>query len=98
MRWVAIFSDQPQMVEFRRRHHAEHLAYLAQHADEILLAGGLRDNEEDSASYVGGLWVMEVSSRARAVDLVEGDPYYQSRYRRYQLSLWGRAFERAVTL
>lgn len=49
--------------------------------------------------FVGGLWVLEVSSRARALALIEADPYVASGLRRWQLRTWGKAFaERQVVL
>jgi|SRR5882672_3078132 uncharacterized protein YciI len=74
MRWVAIFEDTPQMLEVRRANESRHLEYLGKHTDEILIAGGLR--EAPGAAFVGGLWILEVASKERAVQLVEGDPYF----------------------
>jgi len=53
------------------------------------MAGGLRD--EHGGPYVGGLWVFEVASRQRAVELIEADPYYQANPRKYRLLAWGKA-------
>lgn len=94
---VAWFDDGPDMAAVRDAHGQAHLDYLERHADEIVLAGGLR--EADDAGFIGGLWVLEVSSRARAVELVERDPYFEYGRRRYRLLLWGQAFpERRVVL
>ena len=43
-------------------------------------------------AFVGGLWVLEVPSRERAVELIEADPYYEPAYRSYTLLTWGKAF------
>jgi hypothetical protein len=48
-RWVAIFEDEPGMLEVRRRRGDAHLAYLARHPDKILIAGGLRPEPPDSS-------------------------------------------------
>jgi uncharacterized protein len=95
-RWVAFFEDEPGMLDVRRERELLHLAYLDQHASEILIAGGLR--EALGAAFVGGLWVMEVASRELAVELIENDPYYVPALRRYRLLTWGKAFDRSVTL
>ena len=59
-------------------------------AGAILIAGGLRPG--DGEWYCGGLWVMEVTSRARSDELVEGDPHYQLGMRKsYKLFVWGKA-------
>src|SRR5436190_23699731 len=97
MRWVAIFEDTAEMLEVRRARESRHLEYLHKHSDEILLAGGLR--EAPGAAFVGGLWVLEVASRERAVQLVEGDPYFAPAHRKYRLLTWGKALaERQVVL
>jgi len=98
MRFVAIFHDAPGMVRARSAEGlAMHSAYLRKHVGEILIAGGLREVPE--REIVGGLWVMEVKSRERAVELVENDPYFSSGYRTYRLLAWAKALEdRTVTL
>ncbi len=89
MRFVVIFEDSPQMAEVRRTHEPAHLKFLEEHHAEIPMAGGLR--QEHGGSYVGGLWVFEVPSRARAVELIEQDPYYIACRREYRLLVWGKA-------
>ena len=74
-RWVAIFEDDPAGAWIRQQHQGDHFAYLDQHRDEILLAGGLRPNPGEW--YCGGLWVMEVADREDAVRLCEDDPYFR---------------------
>ncbi|KAA0684730.1 YciI family protein [Azospirillum brasilense] len=95
-RWIALFTDTPEMLEVRQQHGAAHLAYLDANRDKILIGGGLRP--ESGAPFVGGLWVLDVESRDEAVKLVEGDPYYRPEFRRYELLVWGKAIDRPVTL
>lgn len=89
MRWIAIFEDTADMRQVRASHEAAHLAYLRTFESEILIAGGLRD--VPSGPFVGGLWVLDVASRDRAVALVEGDPYFIHSARGYKLHVWGKA-------
>lgn len=89
MRFVVVFDDSPDMAEVRRRLEPAHLAFLDQHHAEIPMAGGLRD--EHGGPYVGGLWVFEVASRSRAIELIEADPYYLACPRGYRLLAWGKA-------
>jgi uncharacterized protein YciI len=97
MRWIALFDDTPAMLAIRQAREPLHLAYLRQHQDEILMAGGLR--EAPGGGFVGGLWVMEVASRERAAELVENDPYYVPAHRSYRLLTWGKALaDRQVVL
>jgi alpha-N-acetylglucosamine transferase len=39
----------------------------------------------------GGMWVFEVASRERAIELIESDPYYKARPRAFRLLAWGQA-------
>jgi uncharacterized protein len=97
MRWIALFDDQPEMLLIRQEREVVHLAYLQQHEDEILIAGGLR--EAPGSVFVGGLWVLEVASKARAMALIENDPYFVPAHRSYRLLAWGKAFaDKAVVL
>ena len=52
-RWVVFFDDEPGMLDVRREREPLHLAYLERHADEIRMAGGLR--EAPGEAFVGGL-------------------------------------------
>ncbi len=89
MRLIVIFEDEPPMAEVRARLEPAHLAFLEAHRDEIKQAGGLRN--EPGGAYVGGLWVFEVASKARAIELIEADPYYHAHRRPYRLLVWGKA-------
>jgi uncharacterized protein len=89
MRIAVIFEDGPEMMGIRKVREPAHLAYLEAHRGEIPMAGGLR--EDQGTEYVGGLWVLEVSSRGRAVELIEGDPYFLAHPRTYRLLVWGKA-------
>ena len=89
MQLVAIFEDEPPMADVRARLEPAHLAFLEAHRSEIRMAGGLRD--EPGGSHVGGLWVFDVASKARAMQLIEADPYQQAHRRPYRLLVWGKA-------
>ena len=89
MRIAVIFEDGPEMTAVRKVRESNHLAYLEAHRLEIPLAGGLR--EDQGSAYVGGLWVLEVKSKERAVELIEGDPYFLACPRKYRLLVWGKA-------
>ena len=89
MRFVVIFEDTPEMVAVRNSTEPAHLAFLEAHRSEIPMAGGLR--HEHGGKYVGGLWVFEVNSRQRAIELIEKDPYFLAHPRKYRLLAWGKA-------
>lgn len=88
MRWIAIFTDTPGMLSIRQERGELHLAYLRAHTDEILIAGGCREAPDEP--FVGGLWVMEVPSRERAMALIEADPYWVPAHRSVRLLTWGK--------
>ena len=89
-RWIAFFTDTPEMLEIRKKRQDQHFDYLRRNASEIRIAGGCR--EAPGGDFVGGLWVLEVASRERAVELIENDPYYVAGCRTYKLLVWGKAF------
>ena len=97
MRWITFSTDTPEMMEIRKERQDLHFEYLKKHESEILIAGGCR--EVPGGDFVGGLWVLEVSSKERAVELIENDPYFVPSCRTYQLLVWGKAFaEKPVVL
>jgi len=97
MRWITFFSDTPEMMEVRKERQDLHFEYLKKHESEILIAGGCR--EVPDGAFVGGLWVLDVPSKERAVELIENDPYFVPSCRTYQLLVWGKAFaEKPVVL
>ena len=83
MRWIAFFTDTPEMLEIRKTREHLHFEYLRAHESEILIAGGCR--EAPGSAFVGGLWVLEVTARERAVELIEYDPYFVPAYRSYRI-------------
>ena len=89
MRFVVIFEEGQEMAPVRAAHEPAHLGFLELHREEIRMAGGLR--EQHGGAYVGGLWVFEVESRERAIELIELDPYYKANPRSYRLLAWGKA-------
>jgi uncharacterized protein len=89
MRWIVFFEDTSEMLFIRKEREPDHLAYLRKHSDEIPLAGGCRG--EPGQAYVGGLWVLDVPSRVRVVELSESDPYYSPDRRSYKIRTWGKA-------
>src|SRR5690242_6876147 len=89
MRFIVLFDDSPEMAAVRQRLEPEHLKFLEMHHAEVPMDCGLRN--EHGGVYVGGLWVFEVASRARAVELIESDPYYIACPRAYRLLAWGKA-------
>ena len=95
-RWAVIFDDTPGMLPHRKKYWVDHLAYLKEHKDKILVGGGLRHDPD--APFVGGLWIVESETRDDVVELVLRDPYFNSEHRRFEIFFWGKAIEQAVTI
>lgn len=89
MRLVAIFEDCEGMQAVRKQLKAEHLAFFEANRKEIPLSGGLRVQPDDEI-LVGGLWVFEVDSKERAIELIEADPFQKACPRKYRLYHWGK--------
>lgn len=96
MQYVVIFDDSPEMLLIRKARSTQHMAYLKENRNEILIGGGLR--EDPGGVFVGGMWILEVESRERAVTLIENDPYFVTAYRAYRLFVWGKALPESVLL
>ena len=91
MRWVVLFDDAPEMMEHRKKNKQQHVDYIKGNKTEIMIGGGFK--EEQEGIFVGGMWVLNVSCRERAIELVENDPYFNAAYRKYRLLLWGKVLE-----
>lgn len=59
----------------RKTKLAEHLRYIEQHAEKILVAGPV-SNEQ--AAMTGSLFVYNTDDKQEAKQLLEEDPYYQA--------------------
>lgn len=95
-RWVVMFDDTPGMLEHRKQYGTDHIEYLKDHADEILVGGGLRITPD--TPFVGGLWIVDATDYDRVVSLVLNDPYFNPDHRRFKIFSWGKAIDADVTL
>ncbi len=96
MLFAVIFQDGPGMTAVRQANGADHVTYLKQHASEIRVGGGLRLSMDEP--FTGGMWILDVSSRDRAVRLIEDDPYYDPAHRQYTLYHWNKVQDWPVSL
>jgi uncharacterized protein len=79
----------------RDQYMQSHLRYLADNAEEILVAGSLRENPDSNP--IGALWIIESESKERVMDLVEDDPFFINGLRKdYEIFHWSKAFEHMV--
>ncbi|WP_371169041.1 YciI family protein [Aliiroseovarius sp. 2305UL8-7] len=95
-RWVAIFEDQPEMLNIRsdQARRDAHVAYVTAHP-EILIGGGLKPGPD--GAFCGALWVIETETRAQVERLIKDDPFYMPAYRTYEIYTWGKILEDRVT-
>ena len=91
MHYAILFQDDPNAdPDIRRRHMAEHLAFLEAHADEISVAGPLATIAGDSA---GGLWIVQAKNDAAAERLVHADPFWPTGLRKsVDILRWMRVY------
>lgn len=91
-RWVVIFKDTPQMLDFRAKKELRdaHVAYAKAHP-ELLIGGGLKP--EADADFCGALWVVEAASKQEVEQLVLGDPFYIPQHRSFEIFTWGKLLE-----
>ena len=90
-RWVCVFEDGPEMLSIRQQRRALHHEFLRRNAARIRRAGALCPRPDSPPT--GALWLLDVESWAEAVALIEQDPYFDRRYRRYELYEWKWALD-----
>lgn len=96
MRFAALFIDSVTPDDLAPDLTRAHFDYLAQHADRITMAGGLRPPE--GGGFCGSLWVIEAADEAAARRLMDEDPYCLAGLRpNRSLYRWGTAFKPAIS-
>jgi hypothetical protein len=91
MLYVVRFTDRKDRLATRREHLPAHIAWLDLHRDRVLGAGSLRP--DPGADPVGGLWIVEASSRAEVESLLVTDPFWVEGLREtVDIWFWSKAF------
>ncbi len=91
MLFIIRFDDVPDSRELRHRYLDEHLAWLDQRRQQVLVAGSLRETPESIP--VGGLWIVEAESRQAARALFQSDPFWVNGLRAgVEILHWSKAF------
>ena len=86
-----VYADHPERLPERERHMAAHLAFLAEHGDRVVAAGALRASPDAMPS--GGIWILNVESKAAAEALYKNDPFWQAGLRKsVTVSHWAKAY------
>ena len=83
--------DKAGSLEIRKANRAEHLVYLDRIKDQLLACGAkLNDDGSDAG---GGLYVVDVDSRAEAEALIHADPFYKvGLFERVEIKRWRKAY------
>lgn len=90
MLFAAWFTDHPGQGALRAEHLAAHIAWVDAHKDQVLVAGSLRDEPQDTPR--GGLWVVEAPSKQAVLSLMQTDPFYTCGLRqRVEVYHWSKA-------
>ncbi|SFD89905.1 YciI family protein [Methylobacterium sp. 13MFTsu3.1M2] len=83
--------DKAGSLDVRRANRAEHLFYLDRIKDRLLACGAkLNDDGSDAG---GGLYVVDVETRAEAEALIHADPFYKvGLFERVEIRRWRKAY------
>ena len=91
MMFAILFEDDETHADQRPRYLQDHLAFLADHADQVSAAGPLAD--AGTSEPAGGLWLVEAEDAAAAEALVHADPFWPTGLRKsYRILQWTRVF------
>jgi uncharacterized protein YciI len=95
MLFAVLFTDKPEHGALRAQYLDAHVAWVAQHADTVLVAGSLRT--EPGAVPKGGLWIVEADSRDAVLALMASDPFHRCGLRQaVEVLHWSKALDRKV--
>ncbi|MCJ2050363.1 YciI family protein [Methylobacterium sp. J-070] len=83
--------DRTGSLDIRKAHRAEHLAYLDQIRHRLLACGAkLNDDGSDAG---GGLYLVDVDTRAEAEALIRADPFHKvGLFERVEIRRWRKAY------
>ncbi len=95
MRHIILFQDAAGAdPDTRKRHMADHLAFLERNADLIEAAGPLKDTEGQGRD---GLWIVQGADVERIEQLIREDPFWSTGLRGgYAILPWTQVFANGV--
>lgn len=86
-----VYGEQPERLPERATHMADHLAFLAEHGNQVMASGALRPSSDGTP--LGGIWILNVETKAAAEALYKDDPFWKAGLRKsVQVNLWAKAF------
>ncbi len=91
MLFVIRFIDRAGQQAVRQQYLQDHIDWLDQRRDRILVAGSLREDPDETP--LGALWVVEAETREAASALFETDPFWVNGLRdSFEILHWSKAF------
>ncbi len=88
---VIFEDDETQSARVRGAFTEDHLAWLGQNTDKVLLAGALSPGEGGAAH--GALWIFNAGSAEEVRQILSGDPFYREGLRKsVRIDAWTRGF------
>ena len=86
-----IYADKPERLSDRASLMAAHLKFLEEQGDRVVASGSLREKEDGVPS--GGIWILNMDSKAAAEALYQEDPFWKAGLRKsVRVSVWAKAF------
>lgn len=91
MLFLIRFTDRPDRLAIREKFRQDHLSWLANRRDKVLVAGSLR--LEPGANPAGAVWIVELDSKQDAELLYQTDPFWVHGLRQsVEIWHWHKAF------
>lgn len=85
-----IYADQPERLPDRASLMAAHLKFLEDQGNQVVASGALR--ETDDGIPQGGIWILNMESKAAAEALYKEDPFWKAGLRKsVKVSVWAKA-------
>lgn len=83
--------DKPNRQDLRKQARAEHLEFLDAHAAKLLACGAkLHDDGSDAG---GGIYIVDVETRAEAEAFIAADPFSKvDLFREIRITRWRKAY------
>lgn len=83
--------DKPAALPLRLAVSDKHLAYLEQNKELLIACGAKLDDDGDNAD--GGIYLVDMESRAEAEAFIAADPFFQAGlFREVRVIRWRKAY------
>ena len=91
MLFIARFTDDANRLSVRQKCMSDHLQWLEQHRNAVLVAGSLR--RETTGIPIGAFWIVESESKEKVEELLRTDPFWVQGLRQsVEVLHWVKAF------